>query len=94
MDAIHTKFATSASLRHTRFELYAFRSNITSISTTHKKFGQCIKGSQASKTYAKVALIAGNVSVVYQCLGCLSFFCGEVQEWSDHMTSHDQHGRP
>ena len=40
------KFATGASLRCTRFELYAFRSNI---STTHENFGQCIAASRALK---------------------------------------------
>lgn len=44
MDAISTKFVTSASLRCTRFELNAF--NITSM---HQNFGECITASHKKK---------------------------------------------
>ena len=58
MDAICTKFATRASLRLRRFELYAFRSSIT---ITHQNFVQSLTASPAlTNVCAKVMLIAGN----------------------------------
>ena len=52
-DAICTIFATSASLRCTGFELYAFRSDII---TTRQNFAQCITASRASKKYVQKSL--------------------------------------
>ena len=46
VDAICTKFVTSAWLRYTRFELYTFRSNIT---VRYQNFGRCVTTSWALK---------------------------------------------
>ena len=50
MNAIRTKSASSASLECRRFELYAFRFNIT---TTHQNFVQCITAIRALKKYVQ-----------------------------------------
>ena len=59
MNAICTRFASSVSLRHMRFELYAF-----DIASMRQNFGQCVTASLVVKTLcAKVACTAGNSSL-------------------------------
>ena len=64
MDAKHIKFTDSASLRCTRFEPYAFRSNITRM---HQNFGRCITASCSLKN-----VCAKNCrKQLCWCFGCL-----------------------
>ena len=74
-EAVCITFGTSASLRGTIYELYAFRSHIAA---THQNCVQCVTVSRASKRYVqKSCKITGNGS--NDVLIAWSFHSGEVR---------------